>query len=180
MSISARFVSWPELVAAFQAHPDEPDFLFRAQDNQEPWVTYASVYDDSPRTAYDASRAYEKLRRRLTPDDREKLDRLFGAFFWWNEAAHRNTPVYVQDLSEQADGEAFAVTMRPETVREYLALWDEAAFEQMRGPSRRSFPRSIERMKSFDAFKEYVGMWIGLLQGAVERDRGLVVSIFGT
>jgi hypothetical protein len=180
MSISARIVSWPELVAAWNAHRDEPDFLFRAEDDNQPWVTWASLWDDSPTTAMCASDVYEKLRRHLSLTAQGELDGLFGAFFWWNKAAGRYTPAYVRELSKEADGEAFAVTMQPATVRKYLGLWDKAAFDELRLPFKAEFPRGAERIKDFDAFKRYVEMWVGLLRKAAERVRGLVVSIFGT
>jgi hypothetical protein len=180
MSISARLVSWPELVTAWKAHRDRRDFLFRAEDDNQPWVAYASVQDDSPRTALAASEVYERLRRHLGPAARRQFDELFGAFFWWNTAAGRNTPAYVQELSQEADGEVFAVAMKPDTVKKYLALWDEAAFEPLRRAFPTAFPRGTERIETFDSFKQYAEMWVGLLRRAAERDRGLVVSVFGT
>jgi hypothetical protein len=180
MSISARLVSWPEFVAALQAHQDQPDFLSRALDAHEPWAEYASLYTDSPTTAMFASDVYEELRHHLSSAARAKLDELFGVFFWWNKADRRYTPTYYQDVSPVPDGEAFAITMKPATVKRHLELWDEAAFDQLRQAFKEEFPAGVERMRDFDEFKQYVEMWIGLLRRAAQRDRGLVVSVFGT
>jgi hypothetical protein len=180
MSISAYLVSWPDLVREYNAHRDQVDFLFRAVDNDRDWVTWVPLWTDSPTTAMCMSDVYEELRHHLEPKARKKLDELFGAFFWWNREARRNCPAYVRELSKETDGEAFAVTMRPVTVRKYLALWDEAGFEQMRGPFAEEFPEGVERVEDFDEFKQYAAMWVGLLRKAAEQGRGLVVSVFGT
>jgi hypothetical protein len=180
MSISARLVSWPEFEAALQAHRTQPDFLFRAEDAQEPWVQYASLCTDSPTTAMFASDVYEELRHHLSSDARTKLDQLFGVFFWWNKADDRYTPTYFQDVSDVPDSEAFAITMKPATVKKHLELWDQAAFDWLRQPFDEEFPTGVERVQSFDEFKQYVEMWIGLLRKAAQQDRGLVVSVFGT
>jgi hypothetical protein len=111
MSISAYFVSWPELVVEWNAHQHKPDFLYRAVDAGQPWVTPAYLWTDSPTTAMLASDVYEDLRDSLSPHLRKKFDELFGAFFWWNKADNRYTPAYVRELSETADPKAFAVTM---------------------------------------------------------------------
>jgi len=180
MSISARLVSWPEFVTALQAHRTQPGFLFRAEDANEAWVQYAPLWTDSPTTAMFASDVYEELRHHLSSAARAKLDELFGVFFWWNKADGRYTPTYFQDVSDVPDGEAFAITMKPATVKKHLELWDQAAFDQLRQPFKEEFPTGAERIKDFDEFKEYVEMWIGLLRKAAQPDRGLVVSVFGT
>src|SRR5260370_21204158 len=113
MSISARLVSWPEFVAAWQAHRTQADFLFRAEDANEPWVQYTSLWTDSPTTAMFASDVYEELRHHLSSTARAKLDELFVVFFWWNKADDRYTPTYFQDLSEVPDGDALATTPKP-------------------------------------------------------------------
>jgi hypothetical protein len=180
MSISARLVSWPEFAAALQAHRTQPAFLFRAEEAEEPWVRWMPLWTDSPTTAMSASDLYEELRHYLSGTARVKLDKLFGVFFWWNKADDRCTPTYFQDVSEVPDGEVFAITMKPATVKEHLKLWDEAAFDGLREPFHQVFPAGVERVKDFDEFKRYVQMWIGLLREAAKRDRGLVVSVFGT
>jgi hypothetical protein len=56
------------------------------------------------------------------------------------------------------DGEAFAITMKPATVKKHLALWDQAAFDQLRHPFKEEFPLGMERIETFDEFKRYVEM----------------------
>jgi hypothetical protein len=178
MSISAHFVSWPELVERFNARPNRADFLFRSEDAEEPWVERIHLWTDSPTAAERASDVYDKLRAYLAPDVRAKFDRLLGVFFWWNRADPWRAPTVFQDLSDEADREAFAVTMKPESVARHLALWDPAAFEQLRGPFQVEFPRGVEHFEDFDEFVEYVRVWVGLLRDAGNRGRGLVVSVF--
>jgi hypothetical protein len=193
MPFYACLVSWPQLVARWKAHVAErsahakdadwndanrqADLLFDARDRGEPWVAGVDLWTDSHNTSMCMSRVYEKLRRYLPAAARKKHDRLFGAFFWLDEAG-RCAIAFVQELSDYADPEVFAAAMRPGTVRAHLALWDQAAFEQLRQPFRSEFPEGAERVEEFETFSRFVGMWVDLLREAAKQRRGLVVSWF--
>jgi len=122
MSISAYLVEWDVFVAQFKKrYAADETFLYRAIENEEPWVAPAEVFwTDSPITAFVASEAYDEVRELLTEPDREVCDQLLGALFWHH--GHKGCPAWVRDLGKNADEEIFTITMKPETVKEYRSL----------------------------------------------------------
>lgn len=119
MSITAYLVQWDEFVAAFQErYGKDSAFLYRAIEDDEPWLEECEAWTDSPATAWVASEAYGGIRRRLAESERRVADQLLGALFWRQDG----TPAWIRDLDFEADGEVFAITMKPATVREYARL----------------------------------------------------------
>jgi hypothetical protein len=183
MSISSFIVDWPKFVSEWKTRPDYASvngFYWDAMEEPKPWIAHHRLWTDSPTTQMHASEVYEELRPHLDKASRRAFDKLFGAFFWWNEAAGKFAIAFHNDLGKGANPEVFAITMKPATVEKHLALWDEGAFDRLRAPFKAEFPEGNERIENFGVFKKYVKMWVSLLQKAASKHRGVVVSVHGT
>jgi len=189
MTICAYLVHWDEFVAQFKKrYAKDHTFLYRADEDQEPWLTRTSAFwTDSTTIAFVTSEAYDEVREQMKPADRKISDKLLGALFW-HIPSRGCTPAWVHDLRLKADREVFCITMKPKTVKDYLHLASAKTIRSLRHGFQEFWNEATVDQKDYyagrvddaDAFIRYASMWVNLLKEAARKKKGVVVSWHGT
>lgn len=148
----------------------------------ETWVErYAPKHwISSWNAAVDAGFFYDNARVELKPELRKKMDKFLRPFLGTSTSkTHRR---HVRDLTGGNTEEGlFEITMSPAKVAEFCAKADFDWVEKLRPlwdeHNEMDFDPDFTHMKNFGCFKRYMGQWQKLLQTAVRKKKGLVISI---
>jgi hypothetical protein len=132
--------------------------------------------DESARAPMSFLDAFDAFKRAWKSDERLYFKEVFDTLFWsWRGGGDR-----VMELEEGEDGDLFGIdiALKPETVKGLEAMARRLDLEHCR-PHFEKHVTAGGRFDSFDDWKGYADEWLGLLRRAAERDKGLVLAIFG-
>jgi len=159
-----------------------PHWFCQATEDLETWVVrYAPKHwISSWNAAVDAGLFYDNARVVLKPELRKKMDKLLRPFL--GTGTSKTYRRHVRDLTGGDTEEGlFEITMSPAKVAEFCSKADFDWVEKLRPlwaeHNEMDFDPDFTHMKNFGCFKRYMGQWQKLLQTAVRKKKGLVISI---
>jgi hypothetical protein len=161
---------------------DGLDWFWFAAEDREPWVvSYADLapgWDSSGHRWVEEGLTYDDFAEALDPAVRSRLDRFF----------HTLLPSSVEgrqvELPEGGPWRGFHSAASPPTVAalravaaglDFGVLWP--AFRDVLGEDDDPPPDAAEQLAAgFEGWRRYVAQWIGAVEAAADRGRGLVVA----
>lgn len=169
-----ELVEWQTFVALWNEHQDG-EFFREAEELGADWLLPLGPcphWVSSMDAAIDFSDAFKRLRAHLDEPQRERFEAFFLRFCLTDDREAFRPP---RDLGEEIDEMLFFSTISPESARQLLEQWQHLDMTDLREAYDQSPPAGFY-VDTFEDFSNYPRMWGDLLQSAVEKGAGIVIT----
>lgn len=168
MEIFAYLTEWERMVAEYGKR-GTGFYLGGFCDDGEAWISEPSTdWIDSAQHCMSVGSSFGSIQPQVPSRIARPFEKFLMAFVICNFKTDFKAPcdLYGSDV--------VYATLSPRTVAEYLTLYQQLAFQELKPIYQAGLPEIDPDLVSYDEFVEYLAMWGDTLQEAAAMQRGII------